>query len=91
MSTTVRFLLGVIAVVYLICIGTQFMSPNTSLIFSPRFGVAVLLFVGVVVALHVAIVFAMRTRKAAILSAASIALLAVLVLRGLMKVTGDSL
>ena len=91
MSTTVRFLISGIAVVYLICAGAQFMSPNTSLISSQPFGVAVLLFLVVVVALHVAVVIAVRSWEAVILSVLSLAALAVLILVGLMKVTGDSL
>jgi apolipoprotein N-acyltransferase len=91
MSTIVRFLVGGIAVTYLVCIAAQFARPDFTLSSNQAFGVAVLLFAVVAVALHVALVVSMRSWSAAILAVASVAVFAVLFLRALMKVTGDSL
>lgn len=91
MTTAIRLLLCGITVAYLICIGALFVNPNTALISSRPFGIAVLLFVGVAFALHVALVIAWRSWGGALTAVVSLVIFAGLLLMALMKVTGDSL
>lgn len=91
MPTTVRLLLVGIAFAYLICIAAQFMSPNPGLASSQALGFLVILFVVATVTLHLSLAISMRSWTATILSVASVAILAILFLRGLMKLTGDFL
>lgn len=88
--TSDRLIYG-IAATYLVCIAAQFRGPYPGLVSSNGFGVAVVLFLAVIVALHIAVAISMRTWKAAICSVGSLAILAGLVIIGWMKVTGDSL
>jgi hypothetical protein len=91
MSGIQRPIVAGIVVIYLLCLGAQFFGPYPDLPLSKAFGVAVLGFLLVAVGLHVAAVAVFRSRKAILLSVASIAGLAVFVLAALMKITGDSL
>jgi len=91
LSRTTKGLLYGISATYLVCIAAQFLGPYPDLIYSNAFGVAVLLFLSVAVALHIAVALSVQTLRAAMYSVGSIAILAALVLIGLMKLTGDSL
>jgi len=88
---TIRFLFVGVAAVYLVCIAAWFVGPYPALIHSNLWGVGVLVFLIVTVALHAAIIAFMRNRDAVIISVGSLALVAWLILVGLMKITGDSL
>jgi hypothetical protein len=91
MAGTGRLILAGIAATYLVCIAAQFFGPYPALASSNLFGIAVVILLVVAIGLHVAAAVAFRSWTAIISSGASIVVLAVLVLAGLMRITGDSL
>jgi len=91
MTRTLRFVLGGIAAAYLVCVAAQLLSPNPALSSNQAFGVAVVTFIVIALGLHLAAMFLTRSLAGILLSLTSLAVLAVLFLRALMIVTGDSL
>ena len=86
-----RLILCGIGAMYLICIGTLFVSPNPGLVSSQTFGMAAAFFVGAAVALHVALIISLRSWGALIPSVAKFVAFAALLLVALMNVTGSTL